>query len=95
MKLLYLITVATQAEEPGLSNDVPEDDIAVFAAGGENSAGRGKADGGGSRTVAVEGCLAGSCFRVPQPDAPIRVPARNLYETQHQLTKLSQIQTRE
>jgi hypothetical protein len=48
MKLLYLITVATQAEEPSLSNYVPEDDIAVLAAGGENSAGRRKAESGGS-----------------------------------------------
>jgi hypothetical protein len=48
MKLLYLITVATQAEEPSLSNNVPEDDIAVFAARGENSAGGRKAEGGGS-----------------------------------------------
>ena len=45
--------------------------------------------------MAVEGCLAGACFRVPQPDAPIRVPARNLYQMKHQRTKLSQIQTRE
>jgi len=43
-----LITVATQAEEPILSNDVPEDDIAVFAARGENSTRGRKAEGGGS-----------------------------------------------
>jgi len=48
MKLLYLITVATQAEEPILSNDVPEDDIAVFAARGDNSTRGRKAEGGGS-----------------------------------------------
>lgn len=87
MKSLYLIPVATQAEEPSLSDDVPENNIAVFAAGGENGAGGGKAEGGGSGTVALEGCLAGSCLRVPQPDAPIRVPARNLHQTKYQSTK--------
>lgn len=92
---MYLVTVATQTEEPSLRNDVPEDDIAVLAARSEDGARGAEAEGGGSGAVAVEGCLASTCFRVPQPDAPICVPARNLYQTKHQRTKLSQIQTRE
>jgi len=78
---MYLITVATQTEEPSLRNDVPEDDIAILAARSEDGARGAEAEGGGRGAVAVEGCLAGTCFRVPQPDAPIRVPARNLYQT--------------
>ena len=33
-----LITVATESEEAGLRNDVPQDDIAVLAAGGKDGA---------------------------------------------------------
>lgn len=69
--------MATQTEEPSLRNDVPEDDIAVLAARSEDGARGAEAEGGGSGAVAVEGCLASTCFRVPQPDAPICVPARN------------------
>jgi hypothetical protein len=75
---MYLVTVATQTEEPSLRNDVPEDDIAILAARSEDGARGAEAEGGGRGAVAVEGCLTGTCFGVPQPDAPIRVPARNL-----------------
>ena len=34
----YLIAVAAEPEEAGLRDDVPEDDVAVLAAGGEDGA---------------------------------------------------------
>lgn len=70
--------MAAEAEEASLCNDVPEDDIAVLAAGGEDGAGRAEAEGGGGGAMPVERRFACTGLRVPQPDAPIGVSTRNL-----------------
>jgi hypothetical protein len=41
--IAYLITMATESEETGLCNNIPQDDIAVLATGGKDSTGGTKA----------------------------------------------------
>lgn len=75
---MYLVAVPAEAKDPGFPDDIPENDIAVLAPGGEEGASVVVSEDGSCRLVAIERGLARALLTVPEAYAPVGVPARNL-----------------
>ena len=78
--------VATETEEAGFSDQIPENNIVVFTPGGQQRSSLVVAEGGDSTLVAVERADAYAFGAVPDPNASVGMPCSCLLISSKQMS---------